>query len=407
MGALKYAGVVAWCTAIAACIGLTAWSGIDAVGNAVASVGWGVPFVVLTRAATVSVAGVGWWLLFPARGRLRPRAAVLLRFVREAVNAVLPLTQVGGDIIGARLLTFWAVPGPLAAASIIIDVLIQAATQFLFAALGLAMLVALGADLTVAGIAATGLALAVPMLGGFYLAQRGGGHRILHFLLARLKGDSNWHVLGTVDAVYQSLSMIAQLHGAPGDHRRGAGDRKPRTGCSRRGLCRPKRARGPGGRPNPAVRHIRNSARSGIGAIAHQAGRRSRARCTRPPRTADPRRRASLGKLFTPRRTAANFTRSSFGRSLSHDMILVIIIAGLVSVVGCGYLVGAALLIDRFARKASSTRRASMPGPRSRRCGGAPRTRCNSGSTLRARTDLLCRSGRQPAGGVSRRPDRR
>jgi ceramide glucosyltransferase len=43
-------------------------------------------------------------------------------------------------------------------------------------------------------------------------------------------------------------------------------------------------------------------------------------------------------------------------------MILVIIIAGFVSVVGCGYLIGAALLIDRFARKASSTRRASMPG---------------------------------------------
>ncbi len=70
--------------------------------------------------------------------RRRPGAAVLLRFVREAVNALLPLMQVGGDIIGARLLTFWAVPGPLAAASIIIDVLIQAATQFLFAALGLA-----------------------------------------------------------------------------------------------------------------------------------------------------------------------------------------------------------------------------------------------------------------------------
>jgi putative membrane protein len=208
MGALKHVVVVAWCTGIAACIGLTAWSGIDAVGNAVASVGWGMAFVVLTRAASVSVAGVGWWLLFPARGRLRPRAAVLLRFIREAVNALLPLTQVGGDIIGARLLTFWAVPGPLAAASMIIDVLIQAATQFLFAALGLVMLVALGADMTVVGIAATGLALAVPMLGGFYLAQRGGGHRILHFVVARLKGDGHWRVLGTVDAVYQSLSMI-------------------------------------------------------------------------------------------------------------------------------------------------------------------------------------------------------
>jgi putative membrane protein len=207
MGALKHVGLIAWCTAIAASIGLTAWSGFDAVGAAVASVGWGMLFVVLTRALTVSVAGVGWWLLFPARERLWLRAAVLLRFVRESVNVLLPLTQVGGDIIGGRLLTFWAVPGPLAAASIVIDVLIQAATQFLFATLGLVMLVALRPDMKVAGIAATGLALAVPMLGGFYLAQRGRGHRILRMVLARLKGDG-WRVVGTVDALYQYLSII-------------------------------------------------------------------------------------------------------------------------------------------------------------------------------------------------------
>jgi putative membrane protein len=208
MGSLKHVGIVAWCTAIAACIGLTLWSGIDAVGNAVASVGWGMAFVVLTRAATVSVAGAGWWLVFPASGRLRLRTAVLLRFVREAVNALLPLTQVGGDIIGAPLLTFWGVPGPLAAASIITDVLMQAVTQFLFAALGLVTLVALGADMTVAKIAAIGLAFVAPVLGGFYLAQGGSGQRILRFVLLRLKGDGNWRVLGTVDAVYQSLSMI-------------------------------------------------------------------------------------------------------------------------------------------------------------------------------------------------------
>jgi putative membrane protein len=208
MGVMKHIGVVIWCAGIAACIGLTAWSGIDDVRNAVASVGRGMPFVVLTRAATVSIAGAGWWLLFPASGRLRLRATVLLRFVREAVNTLLPLTQVGGDIIGARLLTFWAVPGPLAVASIIIDVLMQAATQFLFAGLGLVTLVALGADTTVAMTAATGLALATPMLGGFYLAQRGGGRRIIHFVLSRMKGDGNWRVLGAVDAVYQCLSTL-------------------------------------------------------------------------------------------------------------------------------------------------------------------------------------------------------
>ncbi len=191
-GALKPIGVVAWSAGIAACIALSVWSGIDDVANAVASVGWGTSLVVLTRATTVCIAGAGWWLLFPVSRPLRLRATLLLRFVREGVNTLLPLTQVGGDIIGARLLTFWAVPGPLGAASIIIDVLMQAATQFLFAALGIAMLIALGSDATIAGVAASSLAVAAPMLGGFYVAQRRGGHGILRFVLSR----------------YQNLSMI-------------------------------------------------------------------------------------------------------------------------------------------------------------------------------------------------------
>jgi putative membrane protein len=208
MGSLKHIGSIAWCAGIAVFIGLIMWSGLGEIGTAVLSVGWGMLFVVLTRVATVSVAGAGWWMLIPARGRLWLGTAIFLRFVREAVNTLLPLTQVGGDIVGARLLTFWAVPGALAAASVIIDVLMQAATLLLFAALGLLMLVALGGDRTLAWIAATGLALAIPMLGGFYLAQRGAGRRLLYFVLNRLKFDGSWRVLGTVDAVYQSLSMI-------------------------------------------------------------------------------------------------------------------------------------------------------------------------------------------------------
>ncbi len=209
MGALKHVGVVVWCAGIAACIALSLWSGVDDVGSALASAGWwGMAGVVLTRAATVSIAGAGWWLLFPVTRPLRLRTAVLLRFIREAINTLLPLTQVGGDIISARLLTFWAVPGALGAASIIVDVLMQAATQFLFAALGIMALIALGTDATVAGAAATSLAVALPLLGGFYLAQRGGGRRILHLVFSRLKGDANWRVLGTVDAVYEKFSAI-------------------------------------------------------------------------------------------------------------------------------------------------------------------------------------------------------
>jgi putative membrane protein len=139
---------------------------------------------------------------------LRLRTAVLLRFIREGINSLLPLTQVGGDIISARLLTFWGVPGALGAASIVVDVLMQAATQFVFAALGIMTLVALGTDATVAAAAATSLAVAAPLLGGFYVAQRRAGHRILAFVLRQINGDGNWRLLGTVDTVYQHLSTI-------------------------------------------------------------------------------------------------------------------------------------------------------------------------------------------------------
>src|SRR5262245_4466915 len=203
MGILKQAGAIAWLIGIAAVIGLVVWSGIDSVGQAVSNVGWGILVVVLVRIVTVSVAGTGWWLLFPATKHPRVGTCVLLRFIREAANTLLPMAQIGGDLIGASLLTVRGIPGALSVASIIVDVLLQAATQFLFAYLGLVMLVLLGASETVARTAAAALAVAALMLVGFYLAQRQAGQRILRWAMSRLAGDRKWRVLGTIDAVYQ------------------------------------------------------------------------------------------------------------------------------------------------------------------------------------------------------------
>jgi len=205
---IAQAGVVAWLTGIAALSAVTIWIGLDSIAHAVASVGWGIALVIVVRAATVSVAGVGWWLLFPSKTRPQLGICVILRFVREAANVLLPVAQVGGDLIGAGLLTLYAVPGALAAASVIVDILVQAATQFLFAVAGLLVLVALGADATVARIAAIGLGLGGLLLAGFYLAQRRGGQRVLRLVITRLAGDREWRVLGTIDAVYQNLAAI-------------------------------------------------------------------------------------------------------------------------------------------------------------------------------------------------------
>jgi putative membrane protein len=241
MSIIKHTGVAAWFIGIAAVVGLTIWSGADLVAQALASVGWGAALVVMVRVTTVGTAGVGWWLLFspssdaiiPAQaiqrgnselcpsgsslsrgrtglGQARPALAtcVGLRFVREGINTLLPMAQVGGDLIGARLLTFRGIAGPLAAANIIVDILLQAATQFQFAVIGLMALIVLEGDGPVARGAAVGLAVAAIALLGFYFAQRRGGQRIIAAILGRLAGDRKWHVLGTVDQVFENLSAI-------------------------------------------------------------------------------------------------------------------------------------------------------------------------------------------------------
>jgi putative membrane protein len=206
---VKQAGVVAWLIGIAALLGLAVWSGLDAVGHAFASVGWGILLVVLVRAVTVSVAGVGWWLLFPTTLRPPLSTCVLLRFLREAANVLLPLGQVGGDLLAAGLLTFRsAVRAALATASVIVDILVQAATQLLFAVLGLLVLFALEADQSLTHAAAAGLAIGALALVGFYLAQRCAGQRILRWAMNVLTGDLKGRVLVTIDAVYQELYAI-------------------------------------------------------------------------------------------------------------------------------------------------------------------------------------------------------
>ncbi len=188
--------------------GLLAWSGLDGVGTAVVGAGWGMALVVLARVATIAVAGLGWWTIFPARERPTLPACVGVRVVREGVNTLLPVAQVGGDIVGARLVAQRGVSGSLAGASVIVDVMAQAVTQFLFTLLGLLALIALGGDETMIHTVEVGLCLAAPALIAFYVVQRRSGHRLLQALLTRFAGEREWRIFGAVDVIYGHLRAL-------------------------------------------------------------------------------------------------------------------------------------------------------------------------------------------------------
>jgi putative membrane protein len=197
-----------WFASGCAAVGLILWSGAGPVFVAIAAAGWGVLAVVVLRGVAVSAAGIGWFFLFPAGLRPSAWACVLIRFLREGANALLPITQIGGEVIGARVLALRGAPASLSAASVIVDVLVQAVTQFLFAALGLAMLATMRDGDAVQGTVAVVIVVAVPALSGFYLTQQPVGQRFVKALLKRVVGEREWLPFGAIDALYSRLASI-------------------------------------------------------------------------------------------------------------------------------------------------------------------------------------------------------
>jgi len=213
MPTARQATLIVWFAGMLVLVGLTVWYGADHVGAAIISAGWAALLVVAVRVAAVAIAGAGWWLLFPADVRPSVWTCVGLRFVREGANALLPLAQIGGDFIGARCLALRGVRGTLAAASVIVDVLMQAASQMVFALIGLVLLIAIGGNELIVWPVALGIALALPALGGFVLIQGERGQRLIKWVLNAVAGDRQWLTFGAIDDLFTRLDTLYSNRG--------------------------------------------------------------------------------------------------------------------------------------------------------------------------------------------------
>jgi putative membrane protein len=96
------------------------------------------PFLVLLHLLQLQLAGLAWGALLPPP---RPSSQRLwcLRIVREGIDSLLPVAQMGGEVVGAQLLARSLAP-TLAAASVILDLAVEFITQIVFLAAGLVTL---------------------------------------------------------------------------------------------------------------------------------------------------------------------------------------------------------------------------------------------------------------------------
>lgn len=96
------------------------------------------------------------------------------RLIREAVNDLLPVAQLGGPLAGARVLMLHGAPGLPVAASLFVDLTLEVLTELAFAFIGIGLLALDSRAPEAVRVALIGTAILGPAVIAFVVAQRAG-----------------------------------------------------------------------------------------------------------------------------------------------------------------------------------------------------------------------------------------
>ena len=147
--------------------------------------GWWLAPITLFHLVPLFLDAVSWRELIPAPSRPNVFTVAWIRWIRESISSLLPVAGVGGDVAAARLANQQGVPGVQAAASMVVDITVAAATQLVFVIAGAALLAARSSDratVTATWALLIGVAVFAAAIAAFVLVQ----HRSMFMALARL-----------------------------------------------------------------------------------------------------------------------------------------------------------------------------------------------------------------------------
>src|SRR5215472_2002303 len=151
---------------------LVGYFGAGAVLRSLLAIGWrGFAAIRVIHLAVIALEGIAWRLLVPETPIW---VFVWGRLVRDSGSEVLPISQMGGCVLGARAVVLGAVPGAVAAASTMVDLTLEFLAKLAYMALGLILLFHLRADTPLALPVTVGLATTGLFAVSFVLVQRHG-----------------------------------------------------------------------------------------------------------------------------------------------------------------------------------------------------------------------------------------
>ncbi|MDI3259108.1 MAG: lysylphosphatidylglycerol synthase domain-containing protein [Sinobacteraceae bacterium] len=192
---MKRLSLIAGLLGLALAIALIVHQGWAAIGQSLATAGLGLLWLVPFHGLPIALDAEGWRALLAPRDGARSATRPFLFWiasVREAVNRLLPVASIGGEIVGIRLALLRPLPGTAVTASVILEVLLTLINQYLFTALGLVLLVTLLSRSELSDALWWGLLVSLPVPLALYALLRYGDlfARLERFLL-KLLGDDH------------------------------------------------------------------------------------------------------------------------------------------------------------------------------------------------------------------------
>ena len=205
VGRMRWVLVASLIAGLALTVLLVLHFGAPAVADALGAAGIaGVAVIAAVHLAAIVLMGVAWWLLASEAGK--PAVFVWARLMRDSAAEVLPLSQVGGYVLGARALVLHGVAAAIAVATTVVDLTLEMGGQIAYTALGLGLLLWLQPSTALAMPVAIGLAVAVIAVVAFVAVQRRGA-AVIGRLGSRFARDRLVAIAVSAEAVQ------AQIHG--------------------------------------------------------------------------------------------------------------------------------------------------------------------------------------------------
>lgn len=194
---------------IAVVTGLVIYLGAGQVLHALTSVhprGFGE--YILAQLGIVLGLGLCWRMLLRSRHKGSFWLCVWGRLVRDATGEFLPFSQVGGFVLGARVISLGGVAMSDAVASTLGDITTEFLAQLTFVGIGLVFFArkAPGSELVVP--IAIGLCVAVASSVGLILAQRGTGTKLFRGLALKIAGTVGEGAAANFDRLQAALDTM-------------------------------------------------------------------------------------------------------------------------------------------------------------------------------------------------------